>query len=713
MKEPAADRSTGGTHSRGGHRLRLLTAVAIGLVGSILIWVAAPYNNFVIGSSYITDSYLPIASLFLGLFLVLLINPLLRRFAPRFSLRSPQLAVAFGMLLMASVLPGQGLLRMLPYTLARIPADVRDNRRLAEMYEKMDLPPSLFPDKIGFAQETPVSTSFLTELPPGQSIPWSAWLPPLVSWGTFLLFYWLMLIGLAMIVLPQWRHNERLPFPLLGLEQSMIETPEAGHWFSRMFRYKSFWIAAGAVLLLHVLAGWKQYNPDGVPAIPLNWDLSRLFTEEPLVYLPGYIKRNRIYFIFVGMAFFMPSRIGFSIWFFVVAYAAYIVIGRAYFPPFYYDTIGDHRMGGMLALTVAVVWLGRSQWARVLRLLVRRAHGPEDERDQRAGWMFFAGCAGMFFWMVWIGVQPGWALFFVAFGFMVSLLITRIVAETGMPFIRIDCGYRISLVKLVPMSWLNPVSLYFSTAIAMFFPTASRVSACTMAAHAVGLDRDASPKRQVRFALGLVALLLAGLVICGAVNLAASYHHSMTLDGREQPISSWGTNRMANAHRDLIQWQSGRLSRPVYNQKGHILFGIGLASALEWACLAMPRWPLHPIGLIMVNTFYANEAWVSVFFGWLVKVLLLRYGGAPVPTSSPRHHGVDHGRGLCGGLLGAGSGDPRADGTSVRSRSNSTVLKRNPRRRPRTEARRSCRDRGEASLPEPTKRDDALALSDS
>jgi len=603
-------------------------AIGLGILGSILIWVAAPYNNFVIGSSYITDSYLPIASLFLILLLVLVINPFLRRFAPRLSLRTPHLAIASGMFLMASVLPGQGLLRMLPYTSARIPMDVRNNRLLAEGYKQMHLPSWLFPDKIGFGADTPVSEYFMTQLPAGETIPWHAWLPPLAGWGMFLLFYWLLLIGLAMIVLPQWRKNERLPFPLLQFEQSLLETPEEGRLLAPLFRRRAFWIGTAVVFVLHLMVGLKLYFPESVPAIPLDWDLSSMFTEEPLIYLPGYIKRNQIYFIFLGMAFFMPSRIGFSIWFFVVAYAAYMVIGRAYFPPFYYETISDHRMGGMIALTVAIVWLGRAHWARVLRLLVRRARDADDERDQRAGWMFFGGCIGMFFWMVWIGVQPGWAVFFVAFGFMVSLLITRIVAETGMPFIRIDCGYKISLVKLAPMTWLNPVTLYFSTAVAMLFATASRVSACAMATHALGLDRDAKPRRQIWFALGLVGLMMVGLAICGAVNLEASYHHSMTLDGREQPISSWGTNRMANGHRDLIQWQSGQLSRPVYNQKRHILFGAGLAGALQWACLAMPRWPLHPIGLIMVNTFYSNEAWVSVFFGWLIRVLLLRYGGA-------------------------------------------------------------------------------------
>jgi len=611
----------------GGEARRWVMAILIGVAGAIATWIAAPYNNFVLGNAYITDSYLPIAALFLALLLVLVINPVLRRIAPGLALGPSHLAIAFGIFLIASVLPGQGLLRMLPYTLARIPMDVRNNRQLAEAYRQMHLPSCLFPDRIGFGVDTPVSEYFLTQLPPGRSIPWAAWIPPLLSWGAFLLFYWLMLVGLAMVVYPQWRRNERLPFPLLSVQQTLIEGEE-GAATPPIFRQRAFWIGAGIVFLLHFLAGLKAYNPESVPAVPLDWDLSGLFTEEPLVYLPGWIKQNRIYFIFLGMAFFMPSRIGFSIWFFVVGYAAYVVVGRAYFPPFYYASIRDHRMGGMWALTLAVLWLGRAHWKRVFSLLFRKLTDEEDRRDRFAGWMLILGCLGMFAWMLWIGVQPGWALFFVAFGFSVSLIITRIVAETGMPFIRIDTGYEINLVRLVPMSWLDPVSLYFSAAIAMFFPTASRVSACAMAVHALGLDPEEKPRRMRRFALGIVLVLLAGLVICGAVNLAASYHHSMTLDGREQPISSWGTNRMAKAHRDLIQWRNGQLNRPVYNVGGHLLFGAGLAGLLEWLCLRMPRWPLHPIGLIMVNTFYANEAWVSVFFGWLAKVLVLKYGGA-------------------------------------------------------------------------------------
>jgi len=151
-----------------------------------------------------------------------------------------------------------------------------------------------------------------------------------------------------------------------------------------------------------------------------------------------------------------------------------------------------------------------------------------------------------------------------------------------------------------------------------------------MATHAIGLDDKATPQRQWTFAKMLVIVLLLGLVICGAANLTASYHNSTSLDGREQPISVWGTGRLDGANAALLQMQKGALNQPAYNQIGHIGFGVALAGFLEWACLAMPKWPIHPIGLIMVHTFYANEAWASIFLGWLLKVLLLRYGGARV-----------------------------------------------------------------------------------
>jgi len=600
----------------------------IGLVASIAIWVLTPYNNFVLLGSFISDSYLPIGALFLFLIIVLLVNPLLRRISPYSAFSSRDLALILSMVLVASVVPGQGLLRTIPYSLASTPIRVREDPRFAQTVGEMNLRPSLFPEKLEYGGQTPASDAFMSELSPGECIPWSAWLSPVLTWGVFLAGCYLMMTGLALILFQQWRQNERLSFPLLAVHQSLIEEPSEGHCYAPLFRSKTFWIGVAGVFLLHLFAGWRLHEPEGVPAIPMHWSVRELFAEGPLRYLPGHIHTNRIYFIFLGVAFFMPSRIGFSIWFFVIVYAAYTVIGKYYFPPFQAPTINDHRFGGTLAMSLLVLWLGRAHWVHIVLSLFRPPGSEEDRRDRSALVMFLSGCLIAFLWLVWAGVQPGWALVFLLLGLLISLTITRLVAETGIPFMRIDMGHQLGFLRLFPAHWLTCATLFFSFFIVMVFPNGSRVSCTTMAAHGIGLNEKESPRYQSRLCWMLVGLIVVGLVIGWAASLTANYHFSVTLNGQERPLNTYAyglSNRIFNTVQDL---QDGRYAPPPYSQPFHIAVGFVVVVALQVACLTMPNWPIHPIGLIMVHTYYSNEAWVSIFLGWMLKILLLRYGGA-------------------------------------------------------------------------------------
>ena len=62
--------------------------------------------------------------------------------------------------------------------------------------------------------------------------------------------------------------------------------------------------------------------------------------------------------------------------------------------------------------------------------------------------------------------------------------------------------------------------------------------------------------------------------------------------------------------------------------RGSLALGAVVTCALQWLCLALPKWPLHPIGFLVGLTWYAAAAWASLFVGWLLKTLLLRYGGS-------------------------------------------------------------------------------------
>lgn len=614
---------------------RILAAIAVGLAGSLFIWWAVPYNNFVLGNSYISDDYIPTAALFVVFVVVLGINPLLRRFRPGAALTSRQLAVVFGILLVACVTPSQGLLREFPYMLAGACKRVSQDQHLADLYAKLHLPPSLFPDGLGRWQETPVSDSFLQQLRPGESVPWRAWIAPTLAWGGFLLPWWLMMTAVAVIVLPQWRDNERLAFPLLTVQQALVEAPGEGHCFAPIFRTRSFWLGAGMVFVLHALSGLHQYNPGGVPAIPLSWDLSKCFAEAPLSYLPWYIKAYRLHFIFLGVAFFMPKRIGFSIWFFQIAYAFVIVIGRAYHPPFHYEMITDHRIGAFFAVPLWILWLGRVRWAQVARRTIHGGALEEERRDRIAGTSLVLGFAGMLAWMLWVHVSFLWALGLLVLSFFYALAITRIVAETGLPLIAPDTRYTLTLARLVPVAWRTATSMYFAGIVGFFIGHGNRLCVTTMVLHALGLDKRSEPHRQWRLAGLFLGVIVLSVVVCGGVHLWASYHNSATLDGRESPISRWGVGILQfSAERLLRDFDSGASDTAGFNQPAHIVFGAGLAGVLYWLCQMSPSWPLHPVALLFVGNWYAHRVWFNVFLGWLAKVLILRYGGSRLYTRS-------------------------------------------------------------------------------
>lgn len=616
--------------SNGSARARTLAALLIGLCGCVLIWVVTPYFYYIVRLENITDSYLPAGPLFLLLLLVLGLNPVLRRYRPRWVLTNAQLVLILSMLLISCVLPIQGMMFQLPYSLASSCIRVNSEQQLAQAYADADLPPSLFPDRLGYGLPARTSEILLSELLPSERMPWGAWLGPLLSWSAFMLAFGLVMMGISLIVLPQWRHNERLAFPLLEVYEPILAPAPSDRVFAPIFRDRRFWIGAASVFGIYFLYGANAYLPENVPAIPISWNLQRCFTEEPWCYMHSSIYRNQIYFLFVGISFFMPTRISFSIWSMMIAYTGYMVVKRAYFPPFHYGTISDHRSGAILVLTLVVLWLGRARWLQVGRALVSRR--CENAGDRRAGLIFVLGMAALLGWFLWVGAQLRWACFFVLTCFVVCLLITRFVAETGMPFFRIDGFNAPILMSMVPAAWVNGAAAFLTGATSMLFQMACRVNATTMAVHAFALDADGEQQperaasRHSGRALLFIGILVLGMAVCGAATVYFSSSHTVTLDGVKNAVGA--THSLNISHSMMLEQKKQHFTQPLYNRPAHLFFGAALVGVLQWACMVMPRWPLHPIGLLLVYTYYGKIAWASICLGWMVKVLVVRYGGS-------------------------------------------------------------------------------------
>jgi hypothetical protein len=127
--------------------------------------------------------------------------------------------------------------------------------------------------------------------------------------------------------------------------------------------------------------------------------------------------------------------------------------------------------------------------------------------------------------------------------------------------------------------------------------------------------------------MAVLGLLVVGLFVAGAMHLFGAYRNISTLDGR-QMIGSNSVGLFHQATRQMLTLVQGRTDAPVFSGWGHMSFGAILAIVLEFLCLRSAVWPIHPAGLVLADTTFVRAAWASIFLGWLVKIMLLRYGGA-------------------------------------------------------------------------------------
>lgn len=621
--------------------VRAAVAAAIGLLGALAVWVFVPHNNFRFQNTYLSDSYLPEIVVAFLLLMVLAVNPLLRLLGERWMLNRRQVALICGLMLFAAILPSNGLMRMFPRAVAEINRGFHDNATTARIAAEAGFRQALFPDPLPTLDpdgsvrvyDTPVSDQFIDELDEGAAIPWRAWVRPMASWGLLFLAMWAMMIGLGAVVYPQWRDRERLPFPLLNVYNALIGDPDddSGRVLPALFHSRLFWGSCLVVFAIHALRGLNVFT-GRFPTIPLQWSLREYFSDSVLRHAPQSLSWQIIFFSIVGLAYFIPSRYAISIWGWVLGYSVYLTLGQAYIPAFPSGQVEQQSFGALLAIAFWILWLGRAHWARVGRAMVGRgAVEDEDRWNAVAGWLFLAGCAGIVFWVYWAGASFWWSLLAMVGCVLVSLLMARIIAETGVPVLWTSRLSVTTLSGFFPLAWKSPAILLLTGIFYAFLTRATAVNAAVMSTLALGADRKASPAHRSRLALAGTAVLLIGFVVCGAVHLRMGYRSAEINTAAKTSAGSIG--EWVRADRSTFRFFTA--------DRGHQAAGFGIGMALLWACSRFPGWPIHPVGMLFARISIGNLIWFSVFLGWLLKTAITRlFGGGAYRKAQPLFLGL-------------------------------------------------------------------------
>jgi hypothetical protein len=227
-------------------------------------------------------------------------------------------------------------------------------------------------------------------------------------------------------------------------------------------------------------------------------------------------------------------------------------------------------------------------------------------------------------WLMVVGMNWWVALLLLALGTMVVTLMSRIVAESGLFFVGPMWWPKEFIASLVGPKVVSALSFQWSQIVTRIFYADLRETLMPFAVNSMRMGQELEASQRRKWFGWLIAALIVSTAVSGATNHYLSYTR-----GRVSIGDDWATNSVPlGAIRETHGFVKTTPDRTVANAWGHFGVGLGMVSVLMVGRVMWVGWPFHPIGLVLMNSGPLKAFWFSVFVGWVVKWLLLRYGGA-------------------------------------------------------------------------------------
>ncbi len=442
-------------------------------------------------------------------------------------------------------------------------------------------------------------------------------LVPLAAWGGILMALIGAMLCINVLVQREWTEHEKLAYPLVVLP---LEMAGGRHATTSFFGDVLVWLGFAAGALITLVNGLAAIFPI-MPPLPLIKLQRPSFTSYPWRGLFRFY--YGIYPFAVALAFFIPSDLSFSCWFFFLGSQVQMVgselMGLREAPPNGFPYLAHQASGAWLALAIGALLTSRGHLAHVWRMIVAGgASGREARRYRWAGGGLVVcllalgimlGLAGMGAWLV-IG--------FIAVFYALSIAMARVRAQFGTPHEIYYINPQRIIVNVAGAQALGDQQL---TALAVTYwfnrcyrchPMPFQLESLKMA-HEERID---------------VGSLVRTIILATIAGIVLSYWANLHITMRE------GAAAKCLAYKSWVGRESyAMLANWLHTMPGPdwpAIGATGAGAAIFWAL----RWvhfntllPLHPAGYALANSFAMNYFWSSFLVGWMVKVAVLRYGG--------------------------------------------------------------------------------------
>lgn len=611
-------------------------AMAIGAAGVALLCAVTPYNDLRLRNTFLYGNHLPIGGLFLFALLTMILNPALRRAWPRLALRPGELLLVWAMLTTGAGLASSGLWRYLaPMVVA--PAYFADSgRRWLDAFRDA-------PDWLLLTRDpnSPLARWFYHGVPSGQAIPWAAWGAVTLAWGIAFALTVALSIGLCALFRAQWLGRERLAFPLAQLPLHIVRDMEDG---TPIVRRRALWAGCAVVVALHTISTVHHFVPS-VPDAVNRFDMSGWQQTPPWDALG--LPTLEVFFAVIGAIFLLPTDVSLTLWLtFVVLHLVRVLRVRLGYDALLIGPLNHEGALGVGAIVVWAPWLCWIARPHFREFLSAARSGRADESEPLSPRVALAlialGVGGLLAWMHAAGIPLILAAIVLALFCVILLVLTRIVAESGLlfvqtPFIPTD------MMAFWGTSYYTPTAagVTMMTQVVLMHDPREHVMPAIANAYALTGEAGVRPRA---FTGAIVAAIALGFGVSFLSSLWVNYRFgAITLDAYG-PIGAptWSLDR-------ALQYVNAPLAPNVGDMEAMGLGG-GLAALFVYLKARFLWWPFGPIGLAMASTYAMGRIWFSVLLGWLCKAVALRVGGLRAYRAAlPFFLGLLLGEGLFGG----------------------------------------------------------------
>jgi len=602
-------------------RAILLGVVLIAVLVSTNPYLAFIVDYWTVGSGAVLNG--PIAALFL----LVVLNGSLRRFAPKHALSRGELLTAYAM---AIVCVGLAQAGGLPYiaTTTTLPfyRATPENR-----WEELVWPH--FPLWLQLS-DLRYASWFWEGAPSGAGVPWRAWLRPLFAWGGFTFALMVALYTLAAMVRKDWIERQRLTFPIVDIPLAITGDQPTPSLRSSFLNNRLFWIGF-AVPGLYVITDWLNLIYPSFPAVQLHdIEVGRVFRGMSLPWNAWSDVYLSIIFPVIGISYLVPTEVSLSLWLFYVLFQVHMLIwasfgvgpwggGASAIEPYSFATFME--AGGAVALCAVILYRSRGavrlgRWGR--RGSEREAPDPYSLLPGRWAVVGFA-LANLFlaWWLARAGM-PWWTFAStMGLGYAATLCTGFLVASGGVMFPSYSATPSTVLLRTLGAGAFKPASLAMVLTVDSMFFREGFATPLPQILHSGKLFHLA--RIQARRFIWAAALATLLTITCGLMAILLTLHRrgAGALDAWPWTWPDWSICApLASNVRDP--------GRPENWLRVAMALGAAFVLAVVWLQSRFVWWPISPYGFLIASTYMMNHMmWASTFIGWAAATLVLRYGG--------------------------------------------------------------------------------------